>query len=1223
MRKILLSAIALMMTATMMAIGTGDGQSQANAIDFDWENGNVHKAATEALWYRVDLSPLKSVEDPTLALYLTNLTAETSAVNLKAEASVSVLGQTQSGSVDKTYSIAAKDFVLWSLKGFNASGRELTLKSLMTLGLKEVYLQLQATQDVALSAKVYETEEIVDDACTKAIDFDWTGEEVAAGEQWFRLNLADVKAGYNKLKFVVANNGAAEAHVAFDMSLDCPASAVIENDWVIAAGEKNEYDFGRVFLDVLDEDYVFVKLTNDQPIVLSVEEVVIEQEELDKYASFDYQNAIDLQFEQPIALTAGQGVVYKVAMKDLIAPQNKIINLIVANKAAEEAKLVTEVAFSVPVKGLIEQTVVVAANGSEVKEVKDNILKTIKSDVAYIRFTADKAMEIELTMEDYYPCENAIFFDWNTGVKHEAGTSKWYELDITPILETGNSVQLTFTNHSDAVALVNGEIALNCPGKTIPFTCPVPAGMSVQQVVNANLFAASRLQHCYVNITSDMTLEVEAAMIPASINTDACQKATTIEQGVEYNQAAGTTQWYRVTDQLIDEISLLPRFTFQNKGANAANITVGITLNCEYDILTQATVKVPTWLDFTTYLTSIVEKLADKVVNQNITEYYVQITTTEPILFGWELNYGNYLGCDHAQVFDWNKGAVLPARDAKWFEFDTAPLKANKQQVKLTFTNHADSIAWVVAAITRDCPWTVAMPLVFPVPAGASVDKWIDYSFLAASEFEQFYVAAYSDSDIELAAVAEDATITPVEGCLNATEVMPNVEYTVQPGVDNWFLFTEKNFHNSTDDPRFYLANRGEKRATFTMGATIGCEYGILTHGKMIVPSFVDHSLRIPRWVFGIAHKFFDADFQGFYTHITTDEPLAFKIEMEMDPVQVTPKDSIVYVCYGNNYINQNNQVILVDTVGGKVITDTIWAGTQIDTLITVLPIYAPELTKEILKTIGAVPTLVRGEKPSAETLAASEEKILAYFQENAGPGIAAVFAVKWEADEVVSETDATHKMRLIANDECQNGTPYDYEFPLPEVQDPPVTPDDPCEDAEPLPAVSKYGHRLLVLNLTALAEKYNGFEVEENAVEWFQVVGTAYDSDDTPLGTGYYYTKPNGEPLSGQFYAMVTMPAGFECSVVPTVLLNCTGAAAAPMLVPNAVQSGEVIRLINLDPEQVATINIYSTTGDLVAKYSAANTEEISFKADQTSGYYIVEVQTEVEKVSLRYVVK
>lgn len=1192
------------MAVSMMAIGNNSGITKANAIDFDWENGNVHEAGTATLWYRVDLSPLKGAEDPTLALYLTNLTNESSEVALTMQASVSAFGQTQSGNVDKKYIIEGKDYQLWSIKAFNAGGRELTLKSLMSFGLNEVYLQLTSTQDVALSAKVYETEDIVDDACTKAIDFDWTGEEVAAGEQWFRLNLADVKAGYNKLKFVVANNGAAEAHVAFDMSLDCPASAVMENDWVIAAGEKNEYDFGRVFLDVLDEDYVFVKLTNDQPIVLSVEEVVIEQEELDKYASFDYQSAIDLQFEQPIALTAGKAVMYKVAVKDLIAPQNKIINFVVANKTAEEAKLVAETAFAVPVKGLLEQTVVVAANGSEVKEVNDNLYKTIKSDVAYIRFTADKDMEIKLTMEDYYPCENAIFFDWNTGVKHEAGTSKWYELDITPVIESKNSVKLTFTNHSDQVAIVNGEIALNCPGRTIPFVCPVPAGMSVDQVVNVNLFAASRLQHCYVSVTSDQTLEVKAAMVEDTKYTDACNQAITLEQGVEYNQAAGTT-WYRVTDKLISELSLLPKFSFLNKGDQAAKITVGATLSCDYGLLTQATITVPTWLDFSTILPSLPEKVLNKLINPDITEYYIQITTTEPILFGWGLDYANSFGCENATLFDWNKGAVLPARDAKWYEFDIAPLKEGKKQVKLTFTNHADSIAWVVAAITRDCPWTVAMPLVFPVPAGMSVDKWVDYSFLAASKFEQFYLAAYSDCPIELAAVAEDATITPVDDCLDATEVMPNVEYTVETGKDNWFLIHEKNFHNPQNDPRFYLANRGEKRATFTMGATVGCEYGILTHGKMIVPSFVDHSLRIPRWVFGIAHKFFDADFQGFYTHITTDEPLAFKIEVEVI------KYDTIYACLGSSYINHKDESILVSL--DEDIKDTVWVDSRIDSIITVLPIMAPELTQETLEAIGAVPTLVRGEKPTAETLAASEEKILEYFQKIDDPeNLADVDSVKWNATEEVSETDTIHKMVLFSYDECSNGTPYEFEFKLSKV-----------DDAEPLPAVSKYGHRLLVLNLTALAEKYNGFEVEENAVEWFQVVGTAYDSDDTPLGTGYYYTKPNGEPLSGQFYAMVTMPAGFECGLVPTVLLNCTGAAAAPMLVPNAVQSGEVIRLINLDPEQVATINIYSTTGDLVAKYSAANTEEISFKADQTSGYYIVEVQTEVEKVSLRYVVK
>ena len=1195
------------MATCMMAIGNNSGMTKANAIDFDWENGNVHKAGNAVLWYRVDLSPLTSVEDPTLALYLTNLTEEVAAVNLKADASISILGQTQGGNVDKDYSIAGKDYVLWSFKGFNASGREVTLKSLMSLGLKDVYLQLQSTQDVVLAAKVYETEEIVDDACTQAIDFDWSGVAVPAGEQWFRLNLAEVKANGDKLKFVVANNGAAEAHVAFDMSLDCPASAVIENDWVIAAGEKNQYDFGRVFLNVLEEDYVFVKLTNDQPITLSVEQIKIDQTQ---GPVFEHANAAALTFEQANKLEANKGKVYAIAVKDLITGQNEIINLVVNNKTAQVAKFTAEVAFTTPVWDVIEQSFTIAANGSEVKLVKDNILKTIHANTtAYIRFTADQEVEFELTKEAFYPCENAIVFDWNTGVKHEAGTSAWYELDVTPVLETGNSVQLTFTNHSDAVALVNGEIALNCPGKTISFTCPVPAGMSVQQVVNANLFAASRLQHCYVNITSDMTLEVEAAMIPASIDTDACQKATTIEQGVEYNQAAGTTQWYRVTDQLIDEISLLPRFTFQNKGANAANITVGITLNCEYDILTQATVKVPTWLDFTTYLTSIVEKLADKVINQNITEYYVQITTTEPILFGWELNYGNYLGCDHAQVFDWNKGAVLPARDAKWFEFDTAPLKANKQQVKLTFTNHADSLAWVVAAITRDCPWTVAMPLVFPVPAGASVDKWIDYSFIAASEIEQFYVAAYSDSDIELAAVAEDATITPVEGCLNATEVMPNVEYTVQPGVDNWFLFAGKNFSNSSDDPRFYLANRGDKRATFTMGATIGCEYGILTHGKMIVPSFVNHSVRIPRWVFGILDKFVDSDVHGFYTHITTNEPLAFKIEMEM--AKEIQYDTI-YVCKGDNYINHKDEPLLVN----KVLADTVWAGGKIDTIIAIVPVVAPTMiTAEKLAEINAVPTFVRGQKPD---VTASIAAIEAYYQSADSKTIANVVKVEW-ATGVASETEAKHTMTLTLYDECDNATAASFEFELPEI-DTPDKPDDPkpdpCDEVDPLPAVSKYGHRLLVLNLTAINERYPGFQVEENAVAWYQVGANG----DTFLGNGFYYTKDNGEPLNGQFYAL---PVGFECHEVPTIILNCNGVAAAPMLVPNVVTPSEAIRLINLDPEQVSNISVYSTTGELVAQFSASNTAEISFEAAQIAGYYIVEVQTEVEKISLRYVVK
>ena len=167
MRKILLSAIALLTSVFMMA---GNGSSKANAIDFDWANG--HKPALSAdSWYRVDLTPLKAeAMDPTLALYLTNLTDETAKVTVKAEASVSFLGTTQSGTVNMSYSIKGKDYQLWSVKSFTAAGREWTLKQMMSLGLSELYLQLNSNKEIALSAKVL-TFKLAISFCNLAISF--------------------------------------------------------------------------------------------------------------------------------------------------------------------------------------------------------------------------------------------------------------------------------------------------------------------------------------------------------------------------------------------------------------------------------------------------------------------------------------------------------------------------------------------------------------------------------------------------------------------------------------------------------------------------------------------------------------------------------------------------------------------------------------------------------------------------------------------------------------------------------------------------------------------------------------------------------------------------------------------------------------------------------------------------------------------------------------------
>ena len=87
MRKFLLFAVATMMSVAMMAAG-GDGSSKDIAINFDWENGHEHVGTK---WYRVDLAQINGMVDPTLALYLTNLTDESVKVNVEeVSATISV-----------------------------------------------------------------------------------------------------------------------------------------------------------------------------------------------------------------------------------------------------------------------------------------------------------------------------------------------------------------------------------------------------------------------------------------------------------------------------------------------------------------------------------------------------------------------------------------------------------------------------------------------------------------------------------------------------------------------------------------------------------------------------------------------------------------------------------------------------------------------------------------------------------------------------------------------------------------------------------------------------------------------------------------------------------------------------------------------------------------------------------------------------------------------------
>ena len=883
MRKFLLSTVALLMAISMMAIGAGNGKDKPNAIEFDWTDGHTHEAGSD-LWYRVTLAHLsKEANDPTLALYLTNLTTDLSNVSLSVDAEV--MGQ--KASKNSSYKIVGKGYEIWSLRTVPAAGKDWTLKELMSLGLKEVYVNLRSDKQIKLTAKAYKTEDIVDDACKNAVDFNWEGETVKAGEKWFMLNLSEVKNSDKQLKFVVTNKGAASAKVAFDMSLDCPASAVIEKDWVIAAGAEQEDEFGRVFLDVLKEDYVFLKLTTNQPLTLAVEEVVVVPPAPGKYDSFVCDAPV-LKFDEELNLTAGEHV-YKVLRQDLIAARDYAYDFHVINNNSTAAKLLVETAFACPVKNAVEQTLTVGAQEEVAVGIKGNVLASVNSEWVYIRMTAEQDLTAYIGVRNTNPCANAMPFDWTTGASLQAGESQWYEMDITSLKQNKQHLKLNLVNHSSERAIVSLEMALDCGGTILPMTLPIPAGLNISQVIDYQIIARSPLNKIYLSVSTNAHIEL-AAGVKNYIAEDQtpCLNAVEVERGVEYEHKPGT-KWYDVSLDLLWSKANYSSIYLANKSSKTAHVTIGAVTSCKYTTGTTITLPIPAGLELGALAPNVLGKLIEELVQfekasnkVEATNVYLEITADQPLEFGLDVINETTSPClrEDLVTFDWNKGAKIQAGTPVWYDVDLTTIKNTGKHVKLTFTNHTDSLVWAATVVSVDCPAKLTMPLVLPVPAGMSIDKFIDYQYFAVPNVDNIYVGVVTDGALEMAATTYNAVITPSADCLNAVEVTSDFKY-IQSAGSQWYKFPMVLLNDGGHAGKFSFRNLGTETATLTAGVTVGCEYAIPTYGKVKMPRELAFSLTVPTSILAKARKFIDADITEFYMQLTSDQDIVVALNMD------------------------------------------------------------------------------------------------------------------------------------------------------------------------------------------------------------------------------------------------------------------------------------------------------------------------------------------------------
>lgn len=172
----------------------------------------------------------------------------------------------------------------------------------------------------------------------------------------------------------------------------------------------------------------------------------------------------------------------------------------------------------------------------------------------------------------------------------------------------------------------------------------------------------------------------------------------------------------------------------------------------------------------------------------------------------------------------------------------------------------------------------------------------------------------------------------------------------------------------------------------------------------------------------------------------------------------------------------------------------------------------------------------------------------------------------------------------------------------------------------------SKYGDRLLMIDRRDINENMPGWRLEEDEtdlVQWYKVS----TPKDIFLGYGFYYTKSDGSVLdAGTYYATVELPAseGAKCGARgETNHWVVKGASPAPALMPSLARPGEDIRVVNLNPEEQTTIRVYTTEGLNKGSYTVRGEESFTLKAGYEHGFYLVEIVSENDKSTLRYIVK
>lgn len=699
MKKFFLLTMASMMTVFAMAIGRNDGSTKANAIDFDWDQGNVHTAGTK--WYHVDLTPLYQEENPSLTLYVTNPSRDES---VQASMTATVAGETDT----KHYTVSPHEHQTFST---NAT-------MLVRLHQTEIYLTLTTDGEVRLSAKVFEASDL-DETCKNARELKWNTEttQTKGYAAWWKVNLNSIKdtvANYKKdARVTITNIGTGEVNLKAGQSLDCPSSGLTKRNFTLAAGESIVDTIPQSMILGVYPDELYFSIENlEQPVKMKVEMVdqpvvpIIPGPSGMAAVALDV-NPVDTTIESTV-IPAGQ-TLYAFSVAELNALAKYEPEFTYRNENGTDAHVTVKMAFERPAFGTSNSSYTIAAGEEEIVVYKKNMLEGMTDvDSIYLLTIADQPISFSARFKhvrEGKACKTNIDFNWESGHNQEARTTVWYAVDVAEARDNIQDIVVHVQNMGTAAAKVTAQLAFSCPYFDLSeVTRTIAAdGKAVSRVLGYSSYAMMS-DTVWIGLTTSENIKFWATTKAAKTKTadDACLTAVKFDWTNGVKQNANDTVWYKIAmDEVREKSAKFPTVFVQNLSSDApAKIEAELSLECPDSIENEK--RSLTIAAKGSYSKTLARNMFENIMQDTI---YLRVVSTQGITLQIRLTEeAEGSSCSSAIPFNWVSGNTQEANANLWYVVDLRNVINRGNDFKIHLENRDNETCRGVIQLAYSCP---------------------------------------------------------------------------------------------------------------------------------------------------------------------------------------------------------------------------------------------------------------------------------------------------------------------------------------------------------------------------------------------------------------------------------------------------------------------------------------------------------------------------------------